>query len=264
MDYMAIIYATLSLGILGIVFGIVLGIADKKFKVEVDPRVAQIRGCLGGANCGACGFAGCDAFAEAVSKGEAKPNGCPPGGAAAAEAIANIMGVSVETEAPKVARVLCRGYSDKAKPRYDYDGQPSCRIASQLAGGPKLCEYACLGLGDCINVCEFDAIKIENGIAVIDESKCTACGNCILECPRSVIGLIPKDTPKFIVNCKNIDTPKVSNQICANSCIKCKRCEKACQSDACKVIDGVARIDYDKCTRCHACMDACPRKCISM
>ena len=188
MNITAIILALAVMAVLGVLFGVVLTIADKKFAVEVDPRASAIRECLGGANCGACGYAGCDAFAQAVVDGEAPVNGCTPGGAKAAEAIAAIMGMSVDLSGERVAaRVICQGECGVAKDRYIYDGYASCATVAGIAGGPKMCRFACIGLGDCVKACSFGAIKLVNGIAKIDESKCTACGQCAKACPRSVI-----------------------------------------------------------------------------
>ena len=253
MDFMPILYALLALGALGAVFGLVLDVADKKFAVEVDERVAAVREACAGANCGACGYPGCDGFAAAVVAGEAPVNGCSAGGAKTANAIAAIMGTDAGSAEPRVARVLCQGEVGTAKERYRYDGYKSCQMAAQMVGGPKMCPYSCVGLGDCMDVCKFDAIHIENGIAVIDPDKCTACGMCEKTCPRHVIRVMAKDA-KVIVSC----------QACMKACIGCKRCEKTCQYDAVHVENGFARIDPDKCTRCGECAKNCPCGCITI
>lgn len=263
MNWIAILLALLVLGVLGLVFGAVLGVADKKFYVKVDERVKKVRECLGGANCGACGFAGCDAFAEAVVAGEAQPNGCPAGGAKTAEAIGEIMGLSVETSAPVVARVLCNGTIGRAKERYEYDGYQSCRVAAGLAGGPKLCRFSCIGFGDCADKCNFNAITMVDGIAHIDEDHCVGCGACVKECPRNAIALLPKDAKHYVL-CRNSDTGRDARAACMSACIACQRCVKTCQHDAIKVENGYAAIDYDKCTRCGDCAAVCPCKCITI
>lgn len=263
MNITAILYALLVLGALGLVFGAVLGVADKKFQVETDPRVEKIRAALGGANCGACGFAGCDAFAEAVVAGTAKPDGCPPGGAAAAKTIGEVMGVTVETAAPMVARVICQGTSGVAKDRFLYDGYRSCRVAASVAGGPKECRFACIGLGDCADVCAFNSITMQDGIAHIDPATCKACGACVERCPRSVIKLMPVDA-QVNVRCRNSDVARVARSVCMKACIGCGRCTKECPYDAIKVENGFAVIDYEKCTRCGACAAVCPCKCITV
>ena len=150
MDWIPVILAFSVLGVIGLIFGLVLEFADKKLKVETDPRIAQVRELVGGANCGACGFAGCDAFAEAVVEGKAKPSGCP---AANAEAVGAVLGLSVEQGEKMVARVICQGHNGVATERYEYDGYKSCATAAGVAGGPKQCRFACIGLGDCARVC---------------------------------------------------------------------------------------------------------------
>jgi Na+-translocating ferredoxin:NAD+ oxidoreductase RNF subunit RnfB len=261
MNLTAILYAALVLGGLGVVFGAVLSFADKKFAVEVDERVALVREALPGANCGACGFAGCDAFSQAVVDGKAKPNGCIPGGANCASAIAGVMGVKAEAWIPVQATVCCQGAADVAKSRYEYTGFPSCRQASGMAGGPKRCRYACLGLGDCVSVCAFGALSIENGLAKVDEGKCTACGMCAAACPRGVIHVMPARA-KVIVRCQNHDAPKAAREACQKACIACRRCEKECKAGAIVLEDNCARIDETKCTRCGDCVKVCPTGCI--
>lgn len=262
MNITAIILALAVMAVLGVLFGIILTIADKKFAVEVDPRVSAVRECLGGANCGACGYAGCDAFAQAVVDGEAPVTGCTPGGAKAAEAIAAVMGMSVDLSGTRIAaRVICQGECGVAKDRYIYDGYASCATVAGIAGGPKMCRFACIGLGDCAKACKFGAIEIVNGIAKIDESKCTACGQCQKACPRGVIELKPVNET-VIVSCRNTDSGREARAACMKACIACGRCTKECPSDAIHVEGGVAKIDPEKCTRCGACAKVCPCKCI--
>lgn len=260
---MPIVYAILVLGGLGIVFGVVLSFADKVFAVPVDERVALVREAVAGANCGACGFPGCDGFAEAVVRGEAPITGCPPGGSKTVNALAEIMGVDAIEGEPMVARVLCQGSTENAKVRVNYDGYRSCALAGQLAGGPKMCQYACMGLGDCLDVCKFGAIRMEGSIAVIDEEKCTACGMCVDACPRGVIKLLPRKAI-VTVRCQNQASAKEARESCAKACISCKRCEKACEFDAIHVNNGFASIDPQKCTLCEACVAVCPCNCITV
>ncbi|MDO4547868.1 MAG: RnfABCDGE type electron transport complex subunit B [Clostridia bacterium] len=259
-----IIIAAAVLGGLGLVFGALLTVASKAFYVEVDPRVEKVRECLAGANCGACGFAGCDAFAKAVVDGKASADGCAPGGASAAKAIADIMGVKVdETKERMVARVLCQGDDAMAKERYIYDGYKSCLVASGMAGGPKLCRFSCIGLGDCMDVCAFGAISLKNNLAVIDEDKCASCGQCVDICPRNAISLMPQ-SKKVIVRCRNSDVAREARNVCMTACIACGRCKKECKYDAIIIEGGYARIDTTKCTRCGECAKVCPCKCITI
>lgn len=257
MNTQAILYAAGVLGGLGILFGLILTFASKKFAVPVDERFTLARDAMAGANCGACGYPGCDAYAHAVVKGEAPIDLCTPGGQKTLNKLAQIMGQAAEESEPLVARVLCQGETGVVKPRYEYNGPQTCHTAVGLAGGPTMCQWGCVGLADCVRVCRFDAMKIENGIVVIDEDKCTACGMCVKECPRSVIKLLPKKA-RVTVRCQNTALPKEAKEACDKACISCKRCERACQFDAIHVNNFVALIDPVKCTLCGECVKVCP------
>lgn len=261
MNWNAILYAIGALGGLGILFGLVLTFADKKFAVPVDERFALVREAVAGANCGACGYAGCDAYADAVVKGVASIELCTPGGQKTLDALAQIMKQEAADTVPSVARLLCQGETGIVQARYEYKGYPTCHSAVGMAGGPTQCVYGCVGLGDCVRVCRFDAMKIENGIVVIDENKCTACGMCVMECPRSVIKLLPK-AARVTVRCKSEAAPKEARDTCQRACIGCKRCEKACQFDAIHVNNFLSVIDPGKCTLCGECVKVCPTNCI--
>lgn len=256
-----ILFAVAALGGIGVLFGFVLGVAGKKFAVQVDERVQAVRAAVSGANCGACGYAGCDAFAEAVVRGEASTGGCTPGGKKSAEAVAAIMGVDAADVEPAVARVRCQGTCENVTPRYDYAGLSSCRAAGALSGGPSVCEFGCVGLGDCVNRCPFGAIQMKDGVAVVDEDACTGCGMCVAACPRNLIQMYPKDQT-IVVLCRNKATGRVAALQCKTACVGCKRCEKQCPSDSIHVKDGVAEIDETTCTRCGACIPVCPMHCI--
>jgi len=256
-----ILAAVLVLGGMGAIFGLVLTFASKKFAIIEDERLSLAREALAGANCGACGYPGCDAYAEAVIKGEAEINLCTPGGQKTLEALSDVMGAKAEQTEAKVARVFCQGETGVVKQRYVYNGPQTCHIAVGMAGGPSMCAWGCVGLGDCVRVCRYDAMKIENGIVVIDEDKCTACGMCVKECPRSVIKLLPKKA-LVAARCQNAAAPRDARAVCDKACIACKRCEKACQFDAIHVINNCAVIDPLKCTQCGECVNVCPTKCI--
>lgn len=261
MSITSILWPVLSLGGLAILFGLVLAYASKKFAVEVNPKTAEIREALPSANCGGCGFAGCDAFAEAVSNGSASISGCPVGGAALAAKLAEIMGVSAETTEKQVARVICCGDSNNAKEKYEYQGITDCKAAEALAGGSKSCRYGCTGLGTCVKACPFDAIHVINGVAVVDEEKCTACKKCIAVCPKNIIELVPV-SKEVRVLCKNQEKGKEVMQSCKVGCIACQKCVKACKFDAIIFENNLARIDYSKCVNCMMCAEACPTKTI--
>jgi electron transport complex protein RnfB len=202
------------LGALAVLFGIVLAYASKKFAVEENPKVTEVREVLPGANCGGCGFAGCDALAEAVATGKAPITQCSVGGAALAAKLAVIMGVEVGNIERQVARVICSGDKNNAKEKYEYQGIQDCKAAGMLVGGgSKGCRFGCTGLGTCVRECPFDAIHVVNGVAVVDEEKCTACKKCIAVCPKGIIELVPA-SKKVRVLCKNLDKGKAVMEAC--------------------------------------------------
>ncbi|MGN1419571.1 MAG: RnfABCDGE type electron transport complex subunit B, partial [Acutalibacteraceae bacterium] len=225
----------------------------------------KIRECLPGANCGACGFSGCDGYAAALSKGETTEcNRCTPGGNDAATAIAAIMGVEAGEVKPMVAAVMCQGNCTNAQTKLEYSGVQSCKMAAQLFGGPKNCVYGCLGFGDCMNVCQYDAIFICDGVARINPDNCRACKMCINTCPKHLIELFPLDTTKAAVLCKNHDKGGNTRKQCKAGCIGCMKCTKVCEVDAVKVENFCAHVDYDKCIGCGKCHEACPVGCIDL
>lgn len=257
MDINNVISAVLVLFVMGVVFALLLGIAAKVFAVEVDERVPLVRECLPGANCGGCGFPGCDGLATAIVEGTAPVNGCPVGGAAVAEKIAEVMGVEVSDADKMVAHVHCNGgcnAADKAK----YEGLQDCQAALRVAGGPKACKFACVGLGTCEKACPFDAIHVIDGVAKVNTEKCTACKKCVAACPQHIIDIVP-DKCKTHVNCSSKDKGPEVMKVCKVGCIGCGLCEKTCKFDAIHVVNGVAVIDYAKCKNCKMCAKACPR-----
>lgn len=262
MEITNIIYAAVTLGGLGLIFGLGLGFAAIKFAVETDPLVPVVRELLPGANCGGCGFAGCDAFANAIVKGEAKPNGCPVNNADNIAQIAKEIGQEVIAGEKTAAFVKCNGTCELASEKYEYYGISDCVSASQLqGGGSKGCEFGCLGLGSCYKACMFDAIRIENGVAVIDEEKCVSCGLCVTACPKNLIEII-KESGHTRVRCSSTDKGKEVKAKCKVGCIGCGICVKQCQDDAIHVTDSLAKIDYDKCINCNKCVEKCPTNAI--
>lgn len=263
MDMEIILFSGISIGGLGLLFGLGLNFAAKKFAVAVDPMFPEVRNALPGANCGACGFAGCDAFAKAICNNEAEITGCPVGGSDTVEALSKILGVEATAVAKEVAYVKCAGTCHVAKEKYIYDGVMDCKNAAFLQGkGSKQCEYGCLGYGSCVSACEFGAIDIVDGIAVINEEKCVACGKCIATCPKALIEMIPQEK-EVRVSCNSREKGKAVKTACDVGCISCRMCVKACEFDAIVFENNIAKVDYSKCTECNACADKCPTKAIT-
>ena len=254
-----ILFAVLVLGAMGAIFGAALAFAAKIFYVEVDPKEAAVRECLAGANCGGCGFPGCDGYAKAVAEGKAPTNACVAGGPEAAAKIAEIMGVSAGVGEKMVAHVPCSGGCGVAVPRFNYNGPQDCQ-AAMLFGGKsnRECSFACIGLGNCARACKFDAMHVVNGVAKVDREKCVACMACADACPKKIIEKVPyKQT--VLQNCRNQDKGAVTRKICDVGCIGCMKCQRECPADAIKVENFLAKIDYDKCVQCGHCVDICPR-----
>lgn len=268
MSSMGIVLAAVIVGGTGLVISVLLGIASEKFKVPIDEKEVAVRECLPGNNCGGCGYAGCDALAKAIAQGQAAVNACPVGGAPVADQISQIMGVEAGDTEKMVAFVKCAGTCDKAKEKYIYSGNDDCISAISVpGGGPKACSYGCIGFGTCTKVCDFDAIHVENGIAVVDQEKCVACGKCVSVCPKALIELVPyqeKDVKRKMpkVHCSNKDLGKPVKEVCSVGCIGCKICEKQCNFDAVHVENNIAHIDYSKCKGCGLCAMKCPAKII--
>ncbi len=250
----------ITMGLLGIAFGFGLAIVSDTFAVQIDPREEKIGEVLPGANCGACGEAGCTAFARAVAEGKATVSGCTVGQEEVALQIANIMGVTAEAKEKNVAVVMCRAKDMTDK--FDYRGVSDCRAAALLHGGPKSCGNGCIGLGTCVEACMFEAMRMgSNGVPEIIEERCTACGRCAAVCPKTLIDILPV-SKEVHVRCKSLAKGAVAKKQCGNPCIACKLCEKKCPYDAIHVVNFLAVIDYDKCTSCGECVEVCPTKII--
>ena len=260
---MSILYSVLVLGALGAVFGALLAIAAKIFHVEVDPKQAAVRQCLAGANCGGCGYPGCDGYAAAVAAGEAPCNKCVAGGAETAAKVAEIMGVSADAAEKMVAFVPCSGAADLAEPRFNYSGPIDCRAAMLFGGkSSKLCTFACIGLGNCAKACQFDAMHIENGVARVQRSHCVGCGACVDACPKSIVKLIP-ESQRIMPACSSKDKGPIVMKNCKVGCIGCMKCQRECPADAIVVTDNLAQVDVTKCVQCGHCADICPRHIIT-
>ena len=254
---MNIVLAVVLCTVVGAVGAIILVAASKFMAVEEDPRIEQVTGCLAGANCGGCGYAGCADYAKAVVLNGEACDKCAPGGPKATAAIAKIMG-SEASAVVKKAVVQCQGSADHCKPSYEYKGIQSCAAAAALYGGPKSCSFACTGLGDCVKACKFDAIHIVDGVAVVDQSKCTGCGACAAVCPNHVIQVVPEHKRKPVVLCQNKDKGAETRKACTAGCIGCMKCAKACPKQAITVENNVAYIDQSLCVGCQLCVKECP------
>ncbi|WP_459128623.1 RnfABCDGE type electron transport complex subunit B [Guggenheimella bovis] len=262
MDFNSLIGPIASMAGLGVVFGSALAYASQKFAVPVDERAVEINAILPQANCGGCGFPGCMNYAQAVVEG-AEMNRCSVGGAPVAVKIAGIMGAEANFDSVRMAaKVLCHGGTN-AVDLVSYSGIKTCSAMNLVSGGPKACKQGCLGCGDCVKVCQFGAIKINDiGVAEVDPEACTACKKCIEACPKKIIMLIPADQ-NTVVTCSSLDPGAVAKKSCEVGCIGCKLCEKACRFDAIHVENNLARIDYTKCTDCMECFKACPTHAIT-
>ncbi len=258
---MTYLIPALILGVCGILAGVLLTVASKIFHVVVDERIEKISEALPQANCGACGFAGCADYADAVVNSGAPTNLCRPGGSGAAAKIAEILGTSAADVVPMTAVVHCNGDCNATKTQFDFDGVQSCKAVKRFYGGNGLCKYGCIGLGDCAAICEHDAIKIENGLAKVIPSLCGACGQCAAVCPNKLISIKPKAKTVDVL-CSSEANGKATKLACSNGCIGCKMCERKCPNGAIKVENAHAVIDYEKCTSCGICKDACPVKAI--
>ena len=257
-----ILIAVIPVVIIGIVCAAVLVIASKIMAVKEDERFPAVRDCLPGANCGACGFAGCDGYAKALCENPDTPaNLCIPGADSGAKQLGEVLGVEVADVVEQVAVVHCSGDCEHTQDKVAYSGIESCAAAKLMYGGKGSCTFGCLGLGDCAKACPHNAICIENGVARVYTCDCIGCGVCVRTCPNHLISLVP-DVKKVYVACSNRDKGAATRKVCSSGCIGCKKCEKVCPSGAIKVTDNVAVIDYEKCTDCGACAENCTTKCI--
>ena len=262
-----ILIAVISLGAIGLVSAIILFVASKKFAVYEDPRIAQVAEVLPQANCGGCGYPGCSGFAAAcVKAGSLEGKLCPVGGQPTMTKVAAILGLEAAASEPKVAVVRCNGTCANRPRVTQYDGVRSCVIANSTYGGETGCTFGCLGCGDCVEACKFDAIHMnpETGLPEVDEAKCTACGACSKACPRNIIEIRPKgkNNRRVYVQCVNKDKGAVARKACTAACIGCGKCVKVCPFEAITLENNLAYIDPAKCKSCRKCEMECPQNAI--
>jgi RnfABCDGE-type electron transport complex B subunit len=251
--------------ILAFALGLALGFFKQFFAVEEDPLVSQIRAALPGANCGACGFPGCDGYAAAVAGGQAGINSCSAGGPSVAKQLSALVGGDASVKA-MTAVLACRGTHEKALPKGEYIGVKSCRAAKISTGSIKRCTWGCQGFGDCVKVCKFGAIAMgENGLPRVDTKKCTGCRACANECPQHIIWVIPKDARAARPLCSNMNVNRaLVAKNCKAGCIKCELCVKNCPETCIKMANGIPAVDYAKCSVCGACVSKCPIKVMAL
>lgn len=250
----------LILLVLAMLFAIALAYLGKKLAVSRDERIDRVKDCLSGANCGACGYAGCDGFATALVEGKAELSSCNATSKEKKEEIAEILGLTDTGEATKVV-VCCHGGQD-AKDKYDYVGYGDCRSMELLAGGRKQCAWGCLGTGSCVDACQHHAVTVkQKGYSEVSLSKCISCGRCISVCPKKIIKRIPASATYYVA-CSNHQKGKEVRELCTKGCIACGLCVKQCEVGAITIVDNLATIDYTKCINCGKCAAKCPQRCI--
>lgn len=258
---MDILIAFLIMFAVALIIGILLLVCSYCFSVKENPIKKEIRECLPGINCGACGYKGCDDYAAALAEGGVEPNLCIPGAQSVANMIGEILNIEVEPFKDVVAFVACNGQCDATFKTAEYDGVQTCSAASMLYGGTNSCRFGCLGFGDCAAACPSDAICLADGIARVDTSRCLGCGICVNTCPKRIISMVSQYT-ETVVMCSSTQKGGEARKACKNACIGCKKCEKSCPNGAICVTDNLAAIDYTKCTNCGTCVKECPTACL--
>lgn len=262
-----VLYSVLSIGGLGTIMAVVLYVVAQRFKVIEDPRIDLVEEKLPAANCGGCGYAGCRNFAEEIVKaGNLDGFNCPPGGSDAMNEIASVLGLVAEEQEPMVAVVRCSGSVQAAPPKTKFQGLNTCSFAHSLYAGQSGCPYGCLGEGDCVVSCAFDAMYMdqETGLPVVIEENCVACGACVKACPRAIIELRKKGkkSRRIFVSCINKEKGAVARKNCVVACIGCGKCVKECKFDAITLENYLAYIDFEKCVLCRKCAPECPTNAI--
>ncbi|MBR1724120.1 MAG: RnfABCDGE type electron transport complex subunit B [Ruminococcus sp.] len=251
----------LIVGGCGVLAGVLLTVASKVFYVKVDERIAKISEALPQANCGACGYAGCADYANAIVNGGAETNLCRPGGADAAADIAAILGTEAAEVVPMTAVVKCSGDCDSVREEFEFGGLRSCKAVKRYYGGSSSCKFGCIGMGDCAEVCEYGAITVKDGLARVTPPKCVACGKCAAVCPNQLIAIKPLAQHTMVL-CSSKENGRNTRLACRKGCLGCRLCQRNCTSGAITITDNHAVIDHEKCTNCGVCVETCPAKVI--
>lgn len=257
------VFSVLVLGLTGVLAALILYFVAERFKVDEDPKINLILDALPGGNCGGCGYAGCRVFAETIVKNESLEGMiCPAGGDEVLAEIGKLMGLEADETIPQIAVVRCNGGKLNTDSKVGYDGVEDCYYANLVFSSEGGCPNSCLGFGNCVDVCLFDAIYIDpiTGLPVVDEEKCVACGACVKECPRKIIELRNKGrrNMRIFVSCVNTEKGGVARRNCKVACIGCGKCKQACKFDAITLENNLAYIDYEKCKLCRKCVEVCP------
>ena len=245
---------------LSLIFALLILLVSKFCAVKEDERVAKVLEHLAGANCGGCGYAGCEGFAKALAEGKAPLSGCGPTSNAEKEEIARILGIEFVGSEPAYAVVKCAG-GELALNKYEFVGNEGCISQNAYIDGKKVCKNGCIGEGTCEKLCPYNAIKVEHGVSHVDKALCEACGLCIVNCPKKIIEKIPKSARVYVA-CSSVCRGKEVMNMCKSGCIGCGLCAKNCPAGAIEMRDNLPHIDYSKCTGCLTCVEKCPRKTI--
>ena len=256
-----ILFTAIIAAALALVLGVTLGFFREFFAIPEDPKVKEIAGVLPGANCGACGFPGCDNYAAAIADSSAHANLCTVGGASAAKKISAITGSDAGEVIETVAVLACQGSSIHTPLKGTYTGVQTCRGA-KIAGGTKLCSWGCLGFGDCVKVCKFGAISMtDKFLPKVDYSKCTGCKVCTAECPMELLKNTARNQKGAIPLCSNKNPVKqMVAKTCKISCFKCGLCVKNCPVQCISLDTFIPVVDLSKCDSCGKCAEKCPSK----
>ncbi len=267
-----VLYSMLTLGAVAAVFATILYAIARRFAVEEDPRVAEVEELLPGINCGACGFPGCSGMAAALvgaaDEGDISTLFCPPGGNETMTTVGFYFGLEVREGAPTTAVVRCGGSVGAAPHKVRYDGHTTCAVAHATHAGESGCPFGCFGLGDCVDACDFDAIRIngETGLPEVDPERCTSCGACVTACPRNLIAVVPRGRRdrRVVVNCRNCESGAIAKKNCSVACIACGQCKRVCDDivQAITIDANLATIDPEKCISCGQCVGVCPTNAI--